>query len=116
MVVLNQSDDTFFTTYGSSGPSFVVKKEEVYLHGNCDDIPTLAKAVVETSLYTQPPDQGGSIVYTLKIAEAIYIQSQTKQGPPPPGVDGSGHWILARRHSWSEDINGWVWSEHIGYK
>jgi hypothetical protein len=116
MVVLNQSEDTYFTAYGSSGPSFLVKKDEVYLHGNCSDIPTLAKAVTETSLFSLPPDQGGSIVYTLQFDEAIYTQSQTKQGSPPPGAEGYGFWILARRHSWSEDINGWVWSEHIEYK
>jgi hypothetical protein len=116
MIVLNQSEDAYFTAYGSSGPSFLVKKEEVYLHGKCDDIPTLAQASEETSLYDTPPDQGGSIVYTLNPGEPIYTQSKTKQGQPPPGVDGSGYWILSRRQSWSEDINGWVWSEHIAYK
>jgi hypothetical protein len=116
MVVLNQREDTYFTSYGSSGPSFVVKKEEVYLHGNCDNIPTLAESVVETSLYTLPPDQGGSVIYSLAVGEPIFIQSKTQNGSPPPGVEGSGYWILARRHSWSEDINGWVWSAHIVYK
>lgn len=115
-VVLNQSENSYFTAYGSSGPSFVVKKEEVYTHGNCDDIPTLAKASVETSLYSDLPDQGGSVVYSLAVDDSIFTQSQWKNGAPPPGEEGSGYWILARKHSWSEDINGWVWSGHIKQK
>jgi hypothetical protein len=115
-VVLNQSESYYFTAYGSSGPSFVVKKEEVFTHGNCDDIPTLAKATIETALYSDLPSQGGSVVYTLEVDESIYTQSQSKNGAPPPGVVGSGIWILARRPSWSEDINGWVWSGHIEKK
>ena len=115
-IVLNQSNDSYFTAYGSSGPSFVVKKEEVYLHGNCAVIPTLARAVVETPLYSEPPDQGGTIIYTLSIDEPIYTQSKSVSGSPPPGVDGTGYWTLVRRHSWSEDINGWVWLDHIEYK
>jgi len=113
LVVLYQAESYYFTAYGSSGPSFVVKREEVTTHGNCEDIPTLAKAVTETSLYTDLPNQGGTVVYTLAVDEPVYTQSQRKNGPPPPGVEGSGYWILARRHSWSEDINGWVWSGHI---
>ncbi len=113
LVVLNQGEDYYFTAYGSSGPSFVVKKEEVEIHGNCDDIPTLAKANTVTSLYSDLPDQGGTIVYTLMVDEPVYMQSQRKSGPPPPGIEGSGEWILVRRHSWAEDINGWVWSAHI---
>ncbi len=116
MVVLNQSETYYFTAYGSSGPSFVVKKEEVYTHGNCDDIPTLAKATRETSLYSDLPAYGGSVVYSLAVDESIYLQSQHKDGPPPPGVEGSGYWILARKPSWAEDINGWVWSGHIEEK
>ena len=113
MVVLNQGEDYYFTAYGSSGPSFVVKKEEVELHGNCDDIPTLAKAITETSLYSDLPSQGGTVVYTLMVDEPVFMQSQRKTGPPPPDVEGSGEWILVRRHSWAEDINGWVWSAHL---
>ncbi len=115
-VVLYQSESYYSTAYGSSGPSFVVKKEEVYTHGNCDDIPTLAKATTETSLYTDLPDRGGSVVYTLEVDEPVFTQSQQMDGAPPPGVQGSGFWVLVRRHSWSEDINGWVWSEHIENK
>jgi hypothetical protein len=116
LVVLYQSESTIFTAYGSSGPSFVVKRDEVYTHGNCDNIPTLARATSETSLYTEPPGQGGSIVYTLAVDEPIFLQSQQKNGGPPPGASGTGYWILARRHSWAEDINGWVWSGHIENK
>lgn len=112
-VLLRQSQQAYFTSYGSSGPSFLVKKEEVTIHGFCDNIPTLAKAIVETALYTDPPDQGGRIVYTLAVDESIFTQSQHKSGAPPPGAAGSGYWVLARRPSWSEDINGWVWSGHI---
>ena len=115
-VVLYESDTYYFTAAGSSGPSFVVKKEEVSLQGNCDDVPALARATTGTSLYTNPPDQGGSIVYTLEVEEPIYLQSRRKTGAPPPGADGAGYWILARRHSWAEDINGWVWSGHIESK
>jgi hypothetical protein len=115
-VVLYQSETYIFTAYGSSGPSFVVKREEVYTHGNCDDIPTLAKATTETSLYSDLPALGGSVVYTLEIDDSIYLQSQTKNGAPPPGAGGSGYWILARKHGWGEDINGWVWSGHIENK
>ena len=115
-VVLRQSENAYFTAYGSSGPSFLVKKDEVYLHGNCQSIPTLAEVTEDTSIYSNLPDQGGSIVYHLVAGEFIFTQSQTKQGPPPPGVEGTGSWILSRRHSWSEDINGWVWLDHIKYK
>jgi hypothetical protein len=116
LVVLYQSESYYFTAYGSSGPSFVVKKEEVTTHGKCDDIPTLAKATNETSLYSDLPDRGGSMIYTLAADESIFTQSQRRDGSPPPGAEGSGYWILARKHSWSEDINGWVWSGQIEYK
>jgi hypothetical protein len=115
-VVLYQSERTIFSAYGSSGPSFVVKRDEVYTHGKCDDIPALAKATTETHLYSDLPDRGGTIVYTLGVDEPIFLQSQQKNAGPPPGVSGTGYWILARRHSWAEDINGWVWSGHIEAK
>jgi hypothetical protein len=116
LVVLNQGSSHYFTAVGSSGPSFVVKKEEVYLHGNCEDIPTIARATTETSLYSDLPGLGGVIVYTLEFDESIYLQTQSKNGAPPPGVGGSGYWILVRKHSWSQDINGWVWSAHVEEK
>ncbi len=116
LVVLHQRARSYFTSFGSSGPSFVVKKEEVYTHGNCENIPTLAKAIKVTSLYSDLPGQGGKVVYTLAVDEPIFTQSQRKNGSPPPGTQGNGYWILARRHSWSEDINGWVWSGHIEEK
>ena len=116
LVVLYQGKSYYFTSYGSSGPSFVVKKEEVSIHGNCEDIPTLAKAITETSIYTDLPSQGGGVVYTLGVEESIFTQSQQVSGPPPPGVGGSGYWVLARKPSWTEDINGWVWSGHIENK
>jgi hypothetical protein len=115
-VLLYQAENHYFTAYGSSGPSFVVKKDEVFTHGNCENIPTLAKATTETSLYTDLPAEGGKIVYALAVDETIFLQSQEKDGPPPPGGEGSGSWILARKHSWSEDIYGWVWSEDIEKK
>ncbi len=116
LVVLYQSESGYFTSFGSSGPSFHVKKGEVSTHGNCENIPTVAKATTETSLYSDLPDRGGSVVYTLAVDESVYTQSQRKNGAPPPGASGSGYWILARRHSWTEDINGWVWSGHIENK
>ncbi len=116
LVVLYQRSNGYFTAYGSSGPSFFVKSDEVSTHGNCSSIPTLAEAVVETSIFTLPPDQGGSIVYTLSAGESVFSQSKIKQGAPPAGAIGPGHWILVRRHSWAEDINGWMWSEHLKYK
>jgi hypothetical protein len=116
LVVLRQSANSYFTAYGHAGPSFLVKKAEVSLHGNCNFIPTLAEATVDTALYSSPPDQGGSIVYDLTAGEPIFIQDKTKVGAAPPGTGGSGYWLLARRHSWSEDINGWIWSEHMAYK
>jgi hypothetical protein len=115
-VVLYQSESFIFTAYGHSGPSFVVKKEEVNIHGNCDDIPTLAKATTATSLYSDLPGLGGDVIYTLEVDESIYLQSQTKNGAPPPGAGGSGYWIFARKRGWGEDFNGWVWSGHIEKK
>lgn len=116
LVVLYQSERAYFTAYGSSGPSFIVKKEEVSIHGNCEDIPTLVRATRETSLYSDLPSLGGGVVYTLEEEESLFTQSQQKNGPPPPGVGGSGYWVLARKPSWTEDINGWVWSGHIEEK
>lgn len=116
LVVLYQSEMAYFTAYGSAGPSFVVKKEEVYTHGNCDDIPTLVKAIMETSLYSDLPSLGGRVVYTLEVDESLFAQTNQKNGSPPPGTGGSGYWVLARKPSWTEDINGWVWSGHIENK
>ena len=115
-VVLNQGQSYYFTAYGSSGPSFVVKKEEVSIHGNCENIPILARATRETALYSDLPSRGGAVIYTLEADESIFTQSRQVDGPPPPGIGGSGHWILARKPSWTEDINGWVWSGHIENK
>ena len=116
LVVLYQGKSFYFTSYGSSGPSFVVKKEEVSIHGNCENIPTLAKATRETSLYNDLPSRGGVVIYSLKVDDSIFTQAQQINGPPPPGVGGSGYWVLARKPSWTEDINGWVWSGHVENK
>ncbi len=115
-VVLYQSSSAYFSAYGSSGPSFVVKKEQVETHGSCGNIPTLAFAAVETDLYSDLPDQGGSMVYSLAVEEPLFLQSRRRAGAPPQGAEREGEWILARRQSWAEDLNGWVWSGHVEEK
>ena len=115
-VLLRKNQTSYFSAYGHAGPSFFVDPDTVFTHGNCESVPSLGEISAETSLYTMPPDEGGTIFSNLSLGQTILIQTQSKPGYPPPAITGSGNWVLVRVPSNYEDINGWVWSEHLVFK
>ena len=115
-VLLRKSQTSYFSAFGHAGPSFFVDPETVYTHGKCDMVPALGEISTGTSLYDLPPDEGGEVTSTLSVGQVILIQAKTKSGTPPPGIPISGYWVLVKLASNHEDINGWVWSEHLFFK
>ena len=115
-VLLRKSTINYYSAVGHAGPSFFVDPETVYTHGNCDNVPSLGEINTETTLYSLPPEESGSVISNLSVGQTILIQTQTKSGNPPPGISITGYWVLVRLPGNYEDINGWIWSEHLTFK
>jgi hypothetical protein len=115
-VLLLKYQASYFSAFGHAGPSFYVNREDVYTHGNCDSIPSAGKTNLETNLFSQPPDQGGIVIAVLPAEQSVYIQTESRSGQPPPGVDGTGLWLQIKLRSSDGELIGWSWSEDLQYK
>jgi hypothetical protein len=115
-VLLLQYQDVFFTAFGHSGPSVYVDRNDVITGGSCDSVPFAGVTIVRTSLFSQPPDEEGTELYSIPADHTIYIQALTKEGEPPPGAAEEGYWILVKYPSAKGYLVGWIWSTHIEYQ